>query len=221
MIHHLENWSSTTFNTPIELYFYGASSLNEIKHPILLIGGVHGDEPEGVFLAEESISWLLNASHPLQHFVLIPCLNPDGYKKQQRTNGRSVDLNRNYPSSSWAPSAQKDRYYSGTHAGSEREIQSLCHLIQKTSPRVIIHCHSWKPCIVCTGSPGLSYAQAFSEASQYKIVEDIGYETPGSLSHYGWHDCKIPVICIEESENTSRQATWKRFKPAIEKVFSI
>ncbi len=215
----LPDWARSAKNRAIPLY---KSSPNVTK-PILLIGGVHGDEPEGVWLADSTLEWLKSdtASEGKTRvpWVLIPCLNPDGFTAKTRVNGNNVDLNRNYPSHDWSAKFSKDRYYPGPHAASEPEIQSLVRLIEEVRPRLIIHCHSWHPCIVCTGEPGMVAARALAESSGYEVKSEIGYPTPGSLSCYGWHDKQIPVICIEEVEGCAREDVWPHFAAGMKKIF--
>lgn len=209
----------TELRTPI---FYSSShSLTELEklHPIVWIGGVHGDEPEGVELAKKTQEWL-ESHNECYPWLCIPCLNPDGFSKKQRTNGRGVDLNRNYPSRSWSPEAKAERYNPGEFAGSEAEIQILTHLILKIKPKLVVHCHSWEPCIVATADTQLSEAQTLAEVTGYTLQNHIGYETPGSLSQWGWHDHNIPIICIEEREGVELSTVWPRFQMAVEKIFT-
>jgi hypothetical protein len=151
-------------------------------------------------------------------WALIPCIHPDGYHKNQRTNSRGIDLNRNFPSHNWSPNIVAARYNPGPKANSEPETQALVHLINKKKPRLLIHFHSWKPCVVYTGPPGLPFAKHLSESSGFKLVHDIGYPTPGSLGDFGWHDHKIPVICTEDGEHRKTQIPWEHFGPGIKKI---
>lgn len=215
---HLQNWGETALGTPIALS--ASDELSQIKNPILMIGGVHGDEPEGVALAEGLLIELKQHHRISPPWILIPCLNPDGFAAGTRVNAAGVDLNRNYPSASWTPEAKAPRYWPGPNPGSELEIQHLTQLIKKVKPQLIIHFHSWNPCIVATGAGALPVAQLLAECSGYQVQETIGYDTPGSLSQYGWHDHQIPVICIEEQEGTTLESVWPRFAPAFRKIFS-
>jgi hypothetical protein len=230
----LPTWSKTALGSPIALY--ASHSLEELKakKPILLMGGIHGDEPEGVQLAEDTLRFLRSAADealPLQTlcpWIVIPCLNVDGYSRGTRVNGRGVDLNRNYPSKDWHPiatqgsssSASTDRYYPGPSAGSELEIQAVVGLIKEVQPRLLMHCHSWKPCIVSTGPRAKKDADRLALSSGYECINEIGYPTPGSLSRYGWHDNNIPVICIEEQDGLSDlNSIWPRFEAGIKQIF--
>lgn len=187
------------------------------------MGGIHGDEPEGVRLAEDTLAWLKTCSKnntPVCPWILIPCLNKDGFKNRTRVNGRGVDLNRNYPSSDWNNEARAERYSPGPNPASEPEIQAVVELIQTFSPRLIIHCHSWKPCIVGAGPSGWNDTLRLAKSSSYEPMEDIGYPTPGSLSQYAFGDLGIPVICIEEQdEMKDLDSIWPRFKDGMREVF--
>jgi protein MpaA len=185
------------------------------------MGGVHGDEPEGVELAKKTLEWLKTQSpDDVAPWILIPCLNKDGFANQTRVNGRGVDLNRNYPSSDWQPAAAKERYNPGPQPMSEPEIQGVVELIETFRPRLVIHCHSWKPMIVYTGEPGKKDSERLGQSSGYEVNADIGYPTPGSLGQYGWSDLKIPVICIEEQDELSELSPiWPRFAEGIKAIF--
>jgi protein MpaA len=210
------NWAVSAENRAIALFQSDESPQN----PILLIGGVHGDEPEGVWLAEATLQWLKsNTSENLKPWMLILCLNPDGFAKGERTNGHGVDLNRNYPSRDWSPEAAKPRYHPGPHPASEPEVRTLVALIRLVEPQLIIHCHSWNPCVVYAGDPARPAAEALGRSSGYEVRDDIGYPTPGSLSRFGWHDNKIPIICIEEAEGTPREKVWPHFAQGMSEVF--
>ena len=187
--------------------------------PILLMGGVHGDEPLGVHLAQKTLQLLQTMTAPVCPWVLIPILNVDGYKRGTRVNGRGVDLNRNYPSVSWSPEHEKERYNPGPTPGSEAEIKAVVKLIDQLQPRLIIHCHSWKPMIVAAGEPGHRDAERLSRSSGYKVVPEIGYPTPGSLSQYAWIDRRIPVICIEEADETPQAQVWPNFGMGMQEIF--
>ena len=224
------SWKKTALGSPIQLassHPLVEFSIQQDLKPILLIGGVHGDEPEGVELATQTLSWLATTSGDTAHrsklcpWIVIPCLNIDGDLKRSRVNGRGVDLNRNYPSRDWSAAYEKDRYFPGREPGSEPEIQGIVELITATKPRLIIHCHSWQPCVVATGSRALLDGSRLARASGYELRPEIGYPTPGSLSRYGWHDNDIPVICIEEQESlVDLKTIWPRFSSAMEEIFT-
>jgi protein MpaA len=210
---HQSSWAQTSLGNPIQLF----SALGDgTQRPLLFVGGVHGDEPEGVELAEKFLQWLQkNHKENFHSWLLIPCLNVDGYKKNERTNGRGVDLNRNFPSTDWSPEAKAPRYFPGSEPASEPEVKALCSLIAEKKPQVIVHFHSWEPCVVYTGAAGKTWAEKAGLGTGYQVREDIGYPTPGSLGQYGWLNCQTPVVCIEEKEGVDLKTIWPRFSEAM------
>jgi hypothetical protein len=216
-------WKTTALGSPIALFASDSLDALESEHPILVIGGVHGDEPEGVRLAKDTLEWLKShtPADELVPWILIPCLNVDGFKNKTRVNGRKVDLNRNYPSRDWSPVAKAERYFPGASPGSEPEVEGIVQLVLRFKPRLIIHCHSWKPCIVGTGPRAEKDALRLSRNSGYEMTPEIGYPTPGSLSRFGWHDNGIPVICIEEQDGLKDLGSiWPRFSKAMKEIFT-
>jgi protein MpaA len=210
-------WAQSAEKRAIPLFMQDSL---EAKRPVLFIGGVHGDEPEGVALAEGLLEWLKSHSHqPLLPWALIPCLNPDGYLRRRRTNGNGVDLNRNYPSRDWSPEHKAPRYYPGISPGSESEVQALVRWIEEFNPRLIVHFHSWQPMIVYAGESARPVAELLGKVSGYEVKNDIGYPTPGSLSRFGLEK-QIPIICIEEKDPTPRHKVWPRFAKAFETLLS-
>lgn len=205
---------------PIYVYSSWPLEQKSSEPAVIFIGGVHGDEPEGVVLAQKTHTWL-KTSPPasLKPWVLIECLNEDGYRAGARTNSRGVDLNRNFPSKDWSPEQKSPRYHPGPSAGSEPEVQGLVHLLKSTPASLIVHAHSWDPCLVLTGSPVPPELEKFSSLCGYELISDIGYPTPGSLGSFGWQSLKTPVLCIEEQEGSEPEATWERFAPAIPWLF--
>ncbi len=213
-----EKWAFSANKNPIALYSSVQKNTNAAR-PILIIGGVHGDEPLGVWLSEHVLAWLQETPVSLP-WHLITCINPDGYQKNERTNGNGVDLNRNFPCNNWSEAFEKPRYYPGPKPNSEPEVQALVKLIDETRPQLIIHCHSWEPCIVYTGDPAKKDSDRLAKSSGYESRADIGYPTPGSLGEYGWNDKKIPVICIEEQDHQPKEKVWPRFKNGFIEIFA-
>lgn len=223
-IHEMQSWALSPKGNTLALYCSSLDALQNKANPLILIGGVHGDEPEGVELAQKTLDWLrveveTKSRVPREPWIIIPCLNIDGYLGGTRTNGNGVDLNRNYPAKSWTSQYSGNRYFPGSHPGSEPEIKALVQLIDQTQPALVIHCHSWHPAIICAGPAQMPEALALAQATGYDLQANIGYPTPGSLSEYGWNDHGIPVICIEEQENVALSEVWPRFAPAMEAIF--
>lgn len=216
---HLPEWARTSLGTPIELFRKGHTG----SSPLIFIGGVHGDEPEGVRLAQEFLAWLRTpeaASDKSRPWILIPNINPDGVAKRERVNARGVDLNRNFPSPDWTPEIRAPRYNPGPSPASEPEVRALCDLFAAEKPQVIVHFHSWKPCVVYTGAGGRPWSDAFAEGTGYESREDIGYPTPGSLGQYAAYSLNTPCVCIEAEDGAPLDTIWPKFKFGLQNVMT-
>jgi murein peptide amidase A len=72
---------------------------------VLLTAGIHGEEPGGVEGAlrwlecGESAKWRVN-------WLVLPCINPYGWERNQRRNAQGRDVNRQFRNSSDCPEAE-------------------------------------------------------------------------------------------------------------------
>ena len=182
--------------------------------PLLILGGVHGDEIEGIIAAQGLLSAFISKnSFHLLNLTIVPALNYDGFLARTRSNASRVDLNRNLPTTDWQAKALKPKYYPGLKPNSESENQSLVNYINTTHPKYIISLHSWKPLLNVNGDiKGL--ARKISKYTNYEIVEDIGYATPGSLGTYGQEN-GIPVLTYEIERGLSTEKILQIHVPAI------
>src|SRR5690606_38596496 len=112
---------STIFGTsagglPILSYEFGRGP----RH-VLILGGVHGDEIEGV-IASLGLLQRFQESFPFHlQLTIVPMFNVDGVLRSERKNSRGVDLNRNLPTNDWSAEVATERYHPGPEAGSEPE----------------------------------------------------------------------------------------------------
>ena len=197
-----------------------ASSGEGAKKPwpvILILGGVHGDEPEGNYIALGLLKkWMNHFPYKLR-LTLVPCFNTEGSLIGQRTNGHQVDLNRNLPTKNWSPKVAKKRYHPGPKACSEPENQALVKWIANNPVKLILSLHSWNP-MINTNGECQPEASIIAQATGYKITNDIGYPTPGSLGDYCGLERNIPVITYEAQKGSSIKEALTRHVPAIEKA---
>lgn len=171
--------------------------LGNINHgDILVIGGFHGDEPQGEFLIEEYLK-----IHNESKLLFIPCLNPDGKMLKTRQNANDVDLNRNFPTQNWIIS-EDEHYFGGEKPASELETKFLIDIIDEYKPSLILTLHS-PYCIVNYDGDALQIAQKIAEIINYPVESDIGYPTPGSFGTYCGVERNIPTITLELDENTN------------------
>ena len=92
---------------------------------VLLLGGVHGDEIEGIAVANALISQYIEKDDLDLELSIVPSFNPDGTLCGNRKNANGVDLNRNLPSKDWTSDVANERYYPGTAAGAKVKIKRL------------------------------------------------------------------------------------------------
>ncbi len=197
---------------PVNLVILG----NPVLPKLVLIGGVHGDEPEGVEFLEDFIKCAEGIAETFKATVLaIPCLNPDGFKKNERVNAHGVDLNRNFPSEDWTPHISAPRYHPGPRPKSEPETAALVKLLLMEKPFLVVHVHSYIPQMNYTGEISKKWAQAMARDFGYPITDNIGYPTPGSLGQYCFYNLKTPCVCVELPEKVERTQAWKMTGPAL------
>jgi Zinc carboxypeptidase len=103
----------------------------------LLIGGTHGDERATVNLLESFTEDYLISKRLNSPIAIISLLNPDGYARNSRYNGRGIDLNRNFPHLWRANSLEP----SGEAPLSEPESAALYDFILKYRPSNIVSLH--------------------------------------------------------------------------------
>ncbi len=105
---------------------------------VLVVGVIHGDENDGVAVVDLLAAMPLPAGLDLW---LMPAINPDGFANDERGNGNSVDLNRNFPHD-WTQIGQPgDGQYSGTGPASEPETQAFIAFADRTRPALTIWYH--------------------------------------------------------------------------------
>ncbi len=164
------------------------------KFSVLVVGVVHGDEPQGEVLINRYLK-LVNGK---SNIGFIPVLNPDGLKNNTRVNSNGVDINRNFPAKNWEKSEKND-YYGGNSPASEIETKFLIDVIAKYNPKLILTIHAPYKVVNYDGEAKV-YANEISKIIGYPVNSDIGYPTPGSFGSYAGIDKNIPVITLELDE---------------------
>ncbi len=164
---------------------------------LYLMAGTHGDEVEGVYVLQKLFEWL-KEDHTLSELpiIVVPILNPDGYRSGSRVNSHAVDLNRNYPTDNWTDKFSKPKHNPGPKPLSEPENIFLNKLFLKFKPGFILSFHSWKPILNFNGDAE-DIATYLASYNEYPIAADIGYPTPGSLGTYGPESFDSPVLTFE------------------------
>lgn len=212
-IYNEDNFSKeivkSTKNNPIEIYKIGHGD-----YKIAFIGVVHGDEAQGEYIIRELIKLIDKNKNLVENksLLLIPVINPDALKKKTRVNSNGVDINRNFPTKDWVKSKYKNRYYSGQKPSSEIETNIIINQINDFEPNLIITIHApYK--VINYDSDAIKICELLSKYNGYKIVNNIGYVTHGSLGTYFGKERNIPVITLETS-NANGEISWKENKNA-------
>lgn len=175
---------------PIEVYVIDGGTPT-----VLVLAGVHGDEPEGVELARDLVTDLVKHSRDLQcRVVVAPAVNPDGLDRRTRWNANSIDVNRNFPTADFGGST--GRYYGGSAPGSEPETRAVMHLFDEYEPALILAFHAPLGCINYDG-PASAFAEQMSVKNGFPVRPALGYATPGSMGTYYGKERRVPVVTLE------------------------
>jgi hypothetical protein len=187
-----------------------------------IIGGIHGGyEWNTVVLVNKMLEYLQD--HPTLvpdevTLYVIPCANPDGYaagtdRECGRTNGNSVDLNRNWEYQ-WQPTATHgyDPVEAGAHAFSEPETAALRDLILEQDVEAAIFYHSALAQIFYGAqrdrSATYELALTVSEATGYPIAAGVpGQITTGNA--IDWMSAQ-GIAGIEVELTTHEDIEWER-----------
>jgi protein MpaA len=163
---------------------------------LLVVAGVHGDEPSSVGGAVELGRRLragaVAAAGPVW---LLPRLNPDGLARGQKNSARDVDLNRNFPATN-VTTAHRPGYFPGDSPLSEPETAALAALIERERIGAVVAVHAPFACVNYDG-PAQAWAQRVAAACGWPARGDIGYPTPGSLGSWLGLDRGLPVLTLE------------------------
>jgi protein MpaA len=147
----------------------------------------------------------------------MPVVNPDGYAVRRRRNANRVDLNRNLPTSDWAPTPRRSRFYGGPAPASEPETQALIRLIETVRPVEIVSIHSISDHRYCNNfdGPGGRLARAMAGCNGYPVRGSIGYATPGSFGSWAGGELQIPTVTLELPSHHSPRRCWEDNRAAL------
>ncbi len=176
---------------------------------VLVIGCMHGDEPQGKYLIEEYLR-----KFPDTKLAMIPCLNEYGVEHNVRTNKNGVDLNRNFPTENWKLT-ERDNFFGGEVPASEAETRFVIDVINELKPDAILTLHAPYKVVNYDGE-ALELAEKISQIIGYPVEANIGYPTPGSFGTWAGIEHKIPTITLELDEEVDvkelREPVFKIFK---------
>lgn len=180
---------------------------------VLVLGGVHGDEIEGVWAANGLLKSASEKYDLNLQLTIVPMFNLDGILMKERRNSSKIDLNRNLPTKDFTSVAATERYFPGASANSELENQALVSFLAKEKPKFILSLHSYKPMLNYNGDCKIE-AEVISKHTGYIVTDSIGYPTPGSLGTYAGVELNIPTLTYEVERGLDQASVMKQV-PAI------
>jgi hypothetical protein len=165
--------------------------------PLLVVGGVHGDEASSVEAVNALARRLAAGAVAAAPLLLVPALNPDGLARNAKNNANDVDLNRNFAARNWQ-AAHEPRYFPGAAPLSEPETRLLAQLVDGRRVRAVVAVHAPFACINYDGPPtAAAWARDVAAACGWPARGDLGYPTPGSLGSWLGVDRGLPVLTLE------------------------
>ncbi len=187
----------------------------------LIIAGTHGDETASMVALSCAIRSIQTGT--LKHDVVIS-VNPDGNQLGTRANANQVDLNRAFPTKNWNSSGEVYRWSTnsdvrdvkvstGSEFPRESEVTHLIELINERKPKFIVSFHDPLACIDDPDKTEL--AQWLASKFNLPLVEDVGYDTPGSFGTW----CKeqaIPCVTVEFPPISNDEAIEDYLLPMVE-----
>ena len=174
----------------------------------MYVGAIHGNESSSSGILE---AWIdeLEANPSLysgKRVAVVPTINPDGLIANTRTNGREVNLNRNFPTDDWVKDINDtDGYHAGGGGAeplSEPEARALASLTISLHPRLLLSYHAVGSLV--TGDPGgysAGYAANYASMVGYSNATGqngtFDYDITGAYEDWTYAEQGIPSMVIE------------------------
>jgi len=181
---------------------------------VLWIGGIHGNEPEGVVATESLPAAFAAAGLAGSHTLMIlEDINPDGRAANERWNSNGVDLNRNFP----ARNFDMDNPRFGGRPLTQPESRALHELILDWQPNLVIVSHAWSGrYFINYDGPAREIAARFAKTSGYPLVPSSSFNaTPGSLGSWVGNTLGWPILTLEYLKGKDPDVAWDETREAI------
>jgi protein MpaA len=157
---------------------------------LLVVAGVHGDEPETTVVVSAALRSLVPGA---LRCAVVLAANPDGLVRGTRGNAEGVDLNRNLPTTDWRAGETLHLWEldgppevalgTGARPSSEPETRALLDLVERLRPRAVVAVHAPLACV--DDAQATSLGRWLARRSGLPLVREIGYPVPGSLGTWG------------------------------------
>jgi len=181
---------------------------------VIWIGGIHGNEQEGVISTRELPLAFTRVPGALGEVTLtiVEDINPDGTAMNRRGNAKGIDLNRNYPARNFVPGKSY-----GARPLDQPEARALHDLVRSERPHLVIVAHSWREDhFINFDGPAVQYAELFAAESGYRVKpSDRISPTPGSLGSWVGRTLGIPILTLEYERGSNPLRCWMDTRAAI------
>jgi protein MpaA len=194
----------------------------------LLTAAQHGEEADTALMARRLLERVPGTE---TRWAIVPVLNPDGLLNGTRQNAAGVDLNRNFPASSWGPemsptyppgiapelriSANRTNLSSpGPFAGSEPETQAQMALVQQLRPALVIDLHTPLELILVRGEAPADVVERLSTSAGVDVHSDLDSPCPGAFDDW-LTEQQVPAL-VYEVEHAGLPALCARHLPGLE-----
>ncbi len=190
------NWQIAGYSQqrqPISLRRIGSG-----EHVVMVLASLYGNEADTIAfvnrLAEQLTSREMDSRDTT--LLLIPNPNPDGWKEGTLTNARGVNLDRNFPSRSFAA---RRTTLTGPTAASEVETRTVMNLLDDFRPHRVVHVRSGSKnqLLATMNRSALEHWTARSGKTGLLIGSYDGVFQAGSLAEYVSRELETEMLEIE------------------------
>ena len=194
----------------------------------LLTATQHGEEADTGLLARRLLERVPAGE---TRWAIVPVLNPDGLLAGTRQNAAGVDLNRNFPASTWSPEPsftyppgidpelrvaanRRNRSSPGERPGCEPETQALVRLVEELSPGLVVDLHAPLELLLVRAQPAPPQAEQLAEAAGLPVRAELEAPCPGAFDDWLCEQ-GVPAI-VYEIEHAGLPALCSRHLPGLE-----
>lgn len=160
---------------------------------VLILGGIHGNEPSSAVLVAALVDRLLQdpAARGGRRILVIPRMNPDGLEKDTRENASGVDLNRNFETRNFTSGGPH-----GQRPFSEPEARALAEVLDEYDPSCVVSVHGPLTCVDPDGGRSSEILARAMSAVGGLPVKDLN-ALPGSFGTYAGVERHITMVTYE------------------------